>query len=90
MDKLWTKRTPPTPLSWETLSDLGRPYLVFNFEEMVKILFFLFPSVYLENLCGNQEGLIKDQQVWSPSECARAMSESVKTLHRRFKVFVQS
>ena len=35
----------------------------------------------------NREGLIKDQRVWSPAECAQVMAVSVKILYERFKVF---
>lgn len=27
MDKLWTKRRPPTPLDWDALPKTGRSYL---------------------------------------------------------------
>ncbi len=40
-----------------------------------------------DNSSGNQEGLIKDQRVWSPAECAQVMAVSIKVLYDRFKVF---
>lgn len=60
MDKLWQKRTPPTPLSWDAMSETG-------------------------SVIQSGEGLIKDQRVWSPAECAQVMASSIKVLYQRFQ-----
>lgn len=56
-------------------------YRIFSCRPLKYILIFL-----VDETSGQQEGLIKDQKVWTPAECAQAMVTSTKILHQRTKV----
>jgi len=36
----------------------------------------------------NDKGMIKDQHIWSPSECVQVMISSLTALYQRFQVFI--
>ena len=44
MDKLWQKRTPPTPLSWDAMSETGKlcVYLVLAIKSLTVFYYMIF------------------------------------------------
>jgi hypothetical protein len=58
------------------------------FLEIIVWINLLLSKNFTDEPFGNQEGIIKDQRVWSLSECAEVMAASVKTLYKQFKVIL--
>ena len=81
MDKLWTKRKPPIPLSLDKLPETG--------SLDVFILYLKKPDLndfFANQDVNNSEGLIKDQRIWSIAECVQTMALSIKALYGRLQV----
>lgn len=84
MDKLWTKRTPPVPLSWDVLSVTCK-------EGVLQIIYSNLQVVSLVDLadgdCDAQgRDTIKDQRIWTPAVCVQVMASSIQELSARLKV----
>ena len=88
MDKLWTKRRPPTPQVWEDPSEDGKHSVsLFRFQCLFQCLFSINEIAAGQgSSSATDDGLIKDQRVWGYTECIRVLKSSVKILYERYKV----
>ena len=89
MDKLWTKRRPPTPLNWEELPDAGifiKMYLIYQiFFEKYIINFFFFFNEKVAGTSQSEDPGLKDLKIWSIAECAKIFAVSVEKLKIELK-----